>query len=377
MPYLFQIKNRHGNCLTAGSGTLSTLPCRAESDSSQFWMYDFWTGHVLKQDGICLDAPEEFIRLRPCVQASESQRLVHYGGNSGLIYGKGFCLRANSLTEPGSALSMWTCNASAFAQQWSMFSLWHLGGKSVKHDVEREMHATAAPVAAAATLNVLFCFTFALPKSEQEHILRQQLERQAGIFACDTKAVYSIEAFNVGNLKATAIAVNMEKGGDLGMHSAPVYAKVWDEVMKGKMYQDHEWTVKVDPHTVFLPWRLRTVVNSFDDGLTQTERGVYLRNCKDRLALPIEVVSRRAMEIYAEKCLGWHQGGKAREDDWLESVLLDLQIAPLPATTLMPGPSCTATSEYSASTCGPGFVAFYPLTTAKAYGDCLSNATNR
>jgi hypothetical protein len=341
-------------------------------------MYDFWTGHIVAHEGPCLDAPEDFVRLMPCSKTSNSQKLVHFGGSNGLIYGRdGFCLRDNSLTESDSAVSMWTCNASAGDQQWSMFSVWHVGGKVVKQAVEHEMHATAAPVAATATLNVLFCFTFALPKSEQEHILRQHLERQAGIFACDANAVYSTEAFNVGNLKATAVDVQMQDGGDLGIHSAAVYAAVWGEVTKSKLFNDYEWTVKVDPHTVFLPWRLRTVVNSFDDSLTQTENGVYLRNCNKHLALPIEVVSRKAMQIYSKRCLGWHKGGKAREDDWLESVLLDLQIEPLSSTTLMPGPSCTATSEYAASTCGPGFVAFYPVTTAKAHSDCLSNATKR
>jgi len=390
MPYLFQIKSRHGNCLTAGSVTLRTLPCRAESDSSQFWMYDFWTGHVLTQDGTCLDAPEEFIRLRPCGQASESQRLVHYGGNSGLIHGNRFCLRANSLTEPGSAVSMWTCNASALDQQWSMFNVWHWGAKTMKQAVEREMHATPAPVAvtvtAAALQNVLFCFTVVQPTTEQEQILTWQLTMQVGIFACDAFAVYSARAFNMGNVKATVVNVNMQQGGNQGIHSAPVSAAVWGKVIGSMKFRNHKWTVKVEPYTAFLPWRLRTIVKSFDENQTQTGPGVYLKNCNTHLDSPIEVLSRRAVQTYAKKFLGPQLARVEAdtigqrflsEDGWLKSVLQDLQIAALPTSNLLPVSSCTATSEFDASQCRPGFVAFYPLKTAQVYGDCLTNATNR
>jgi len=142
----------------------------------------------------------------------------------------------------------------------------------------------------------------------------------------------------------------------------------------------------VEPYTAFLPWRLRTVVKSFDESQTQTEHGVYLKNCNTHLDLPIEVLSRRAVQTYAKKCLGPHLArledettGQRflSEDGWLKSVLRDLQIAALPTSALLPVSSCTATSEFDASQCRPEFVAFYPLKTAQVFGDCLTNATKR
>jgi len=178
-----------------------------------------------------------------------------------------------------------------------------------------------------------------------------------------------------------------ERGGDQGMHSAPVTAAVWGKVIVSVKFRNHEWTVKLDPYTAFLPWRLRAVVKSFDESQTQTKHGVYLHNCNTHLDLPIEVLSRQAVQTYAIKCLGPQLARlKAKttgqrfllsEDGWLKPVLQDLQITALPTSNLLPVSSCTAISGFDASQCRPGFVAFYPLKTAQAYSDCLTNATER
>jgi hypothetical protein len=290
---------------------------------------------------------------------------------------------------------MWKCNTSALDQQWSMFSVWQLGATTVKQAVEHEMHTTPAAVAdtaiitgtMTATRNVLFCFTCVQPMTEQEQILKQQFKMQAGIFACDSFAVYSTRAFNMGNLKATVVNVTMGQSGDHGMHSAHFSAAVWGKVTRSVKFQKCEWTVKVDPYTAFLPWRLRTVIKSLDERQALTEHGVYLQNCNTHLDLPIEVLSRQAVQTYIIKSLDPELARLKAEttgrrfllskDGWLTSVLQDLQIAGLPTRKLLPVSSCAATSGVDASQCMPGFVAFYPLKTAQAYSDCLTNATER
>jgi len=114
---------------------------------------------------------------------------------------------------------------------------------------------------------------------------------------------------------------------------------------------------------------------------------VYLHNCNTNLDLPIEVLSRLAVQTYAKKCLGPQLAQLApkttgqrfllSEDGWLKPVLQDLQIAALPTNNLLPVSSCRPTSGFDASQCRRGFAAFYPLKTAQAHSDCLTNATER
>merc|ERR1712012_198002 len=51
---------------------------------------------------------------------------------------------------------------------------------------------------------------------------------------------------------------------------------VWKEVLESGHPANYDWTVKVDPTTIFLPIRLRRIL----ENQKQTDAGIYLENCK-------------------------------------------------------------------------------------------------
>ena len=71
-----------------------------------------------------------------------------------------------------------------------------------------------------------------------------------------------------------------------------VFAKVWHRVFDDKLFEESDWTVKVDPDAVFLPWRLREHLLG-----ARPQEEVFLNNCRAGLHGPIEVVSRGGMEV--------------------------------------------------------------------------------
>jgi len=93
-----------------------------------------------------------------------------------------------------------------------------------------------------------------------------------------------------------------------------LYVNVWKKLLEQNEFQAYDWTVKVDPTTVFLPIRLRKIL----EVQKQTENGVYLENCKYvRYGLhgSLEVVDKKAAMTYArnaEACLGEVQWDHAK-----------------------------------------------------------------
>merc|ERR1712183_574639 len=79
-----------------------------------------------------------------------------------------------------------------------------------------------------------------------------------------------------------------------------IIIKVWEHVLQDGRPFRYDWTVKVDPDTVFLAQRLRDVVGSF--GLhehLEAKNGAYFSNCQFGLHGAVEVFSRKALDIYA------------------------------------------------------------------------------
>merc|ERR1712241_394036 len=84
----------------------------------------------------------------------------------------------------------------------------------------------------------------------------------------------------------------------------------WTMIAAEGWHAKQDWTVKVDPTTVFLPIRLRKILEK----QKQTDNGVYLENCKYvRYGFhgSMEVVDQKAAVMYAQ-----HAEGCLQELNW-------------------------------------------------------------
>merc|ERR1712218_237604 len=83
---------------------------------------------------------------------------------------------------------------------------------------------------------------------------------RAGIFACDASCVVTSREGILGNDVVIATIPTTEVSGVSKDGTAPdagIFLQAWDAIKRNGQYLQHEWTVKVDPDTVFLPERLR------------------------------------------------------------------------------------------------------------------------
>jgi len=154
----------------------------------------------------------------------------------------------------------------------------------------------------------LFCWMVIIPDSFEVELKNAAEARASGIYGCDEHKVYkgwdTGEKFDAGNDGQYAV-------------NAVVFLKMWQEVFKEERYMEHDWTVKVDPDTVWLPDRLRGRLAAFG---AHINKAVYVKNTELSFGFlgPIEIISQLAVVKLAEhshnNCSYTdHQG----EDGWL------------------------------------------------------------
>lgn len=130
----------------------------------------------------------------------------------------------------------------------------------------------------------LFCFTYITTKGPQVDLLKGQLERQLGIFACDGFAVVADKEISLGKLPYKGVWGNIEdpvrtiKLDNGAAKGAELVSSVWDVVTHDGKYQSHDWTVRVQPDTVLLPGRLRVHLKE----KTFQDASQYVQNCEKK-----------------------------------------------------------------------------------------------
>jgi hypothetical protein len=182
-----------------------------------------------------------------------------------------------------------------------------------------------------ATLNrsegqSLFCFALMLPNSYEGSLLRYQYDEEAGIFGCDEYSVYSNVTLEVAPGCSTLpvlIDLHSEMGGEFGTAlNTGVFLAIWSSVVGAGRYLYHDWTVKIDPDTVFIAPRLRLLVKSHKE----VDGGVYLNNCKYGLHGPLEVFSRNAVTAWdgaQSKCKDHFWKVCSGDCNWGEDMFID------------------------------------------------------
>jgi len=385
----FQIKNRHGICLDWAEH-LHMAECGGSSKDTQQWYVDRRAGVIGTKHGLCIDSVEYLspgggIHLQPCTANLPSQMWA-FDGLSGLIrHVRGFCMDAPEFTTLGSKVRIWPCDHQSEEQLWSFWNTQILDQSATRQAMRLEAQTTTTTTTLTTTVSTttfvataaesLFCWSLMLPWGYEHHLLQLQYSMGKSIFSCEEFAVYSSEVINITGNDSSFIQtrnvhhdLHCKIGGQfMTALNTPVFLHVWKKLLQDGRYKFHAWTVKSDPDAVFFPQRLRMIVAKTQN--PQAGDGIFLNNCQFGLHGPLEVVSRRAMERYAEDretC-----GHPPQEDVYLESCLRKLGAREVAAFDVLAEEHC---SSKGWTLCQDPHAAFHPFKTVEKYAGCLARA---
>jgi hypothetical protein len=221
----------------------------------------------------------------------------------------------------------------------------------------------------------LFCFMLVVPWGDEPKVVKWQHKSKKGIFQCDKFSLYSnVTVGDLSDLPIKVVHVDLfcPIGGQWATRmNTAVFIKLWDQVVHDGVYRSTAWTVKLDPDTVFFPNRLRDVVRTPAHRSAQEDNGMFSDNCeyKNTLHGPIELLSRRAVEVYAA-------GHKhictlpPQEDVYMRACLLKLGVKSVQDFILLAEQYC----YYDWTSCKSSRVAFHPFKSLQSQWDCFGTA---
>ncbi|CAK0793023.1 unnamed protein product [Prorocentrum cordatum] len=130
----------------------------------------------------------------------------------------------------------------------------------------------------------------------------------AGIFGCDDWNVFANEPAKVGGRDATQIKGNISVGisKDGTAANTELFMAVWELVIDDGRFRMHDWTVKMDPDAVLLPWKLGDRLAPHTNNGEHDGR-LFVVNCNawpgsDSFPMmygSVEIFSKGAMTAYA------------------------------------------------------------------------------
>jgi len=115
----------------------------------------------------------------------------------------------------------------------------------------------------------LFCFTTVLAGSPEEGLREFAEDKKAGVFACDGH-----------------VWVRWKSDTDTPGINTNGLLFIWDELLFDGRYKSHDWTVKVEPDTVFFPDRLKNKLGAFE--LSPKDDALYIKNAMQERGLAFE-----------------------------------------------------------------------------------------
>lgn len=240
----------------------------------------------------------------------------------------------------------------------------------------------------------LFCFAVVQPSGDEADLVRAQVRKKVGIFACDDFALFCEEKTTMEGVESISFqpaAVGMSKDGTAG--NAELFMNVWEALYSDGRFANHDWTIKADPDTVLLPDRLRaSLIKPIYAGATDsTSVGSFVKNCGKWQGLgwpamfgSLEAISRPAMIAYLDgglsRCkseLQWQAWG---EDLFVASCLSQiLGVQGVNDTNLTGDNDCKGTGPTAGpstgANCSDGQKASYhPFKTEAEWFTCFEQA---
>eukprot|EP00931_Biecheleriopsis_adriatica_P080706 TRINITY_DN5404_c0_g4_i2.p1 TRINITY_DN5404_c0_g4~~TRINITY_DN5404_c0_g4_i2.p1 ORF type:complete len:466 (+),score=67.26 TRINITY_DN5404_c0_g4_i2:58-1455(+) len=217
----------------------------------------------------------------------------------------------------------------------------------------------------------LFCFALVVPWSYELGLLQMHHSAKAGIFQCEDSAVYSDREVEIGsNVRSRVLKTNLNcpfNPSTRTVENTYVFKALWEKVMEDGFWRYHDWTVKVDPDTVFFPFRLKLMLTERSPALEGRKlSGVWINNCWHGLHGPIEIMSKNGIHTFnrsGHKCPAW----PLQEDNYLENCMGVIQVPRLDAFNILAEKNCERPYYW---TCQGSFAAFHPFKDTWAWKRC-------
>mmetsp|Transcript_4593 Transcript_4593/g.12813 ORF Transcript_4593/g.12813 Transcript_4593/m.12813 type:complete len:340 (+) Transcript_4593:67-1086(+) len=171
----------------------------------------------------------------------------------------------------------------------------------------------------------LYCWAFTQMHGSEPTLLALQQRMHWGIFACDAHVVLSTLTGWTNGVRTHGLGHNptyycQGQGGTRYACNSAIFIKAWNHIVKVRRYFHYDWTVKVDPDSVFFPSRLKYILGArVGDG-----KVMFLHNVNNFPSMlgPIEVISRGGLYRYmfrhkecTEQLKGWI--ASTGEDDFM------------------------------------------------------------
>merc|ERR1712217_771855 len=192
-----------------------------------------------------------------------------------------------------------------------------------------------------------------------EQLMQMAQSHRASIFQCDEHQVYH-------SRKSQFIT----QGSWSSWVNTGSFVKVWEDVRRDGLWRSHDWTVKVDPDTVFLPDRLRAHIRVLRP---PADLPIYLQNSDFsdlRFLGAIETVSRNGLKLYFDSYNDCHAslGDHSGEDGFMKGCFDSIGVGFMNDNDILATP-------FDQTDCTDGNrVAFHPRKKAADWLACWNNA---
>lgn len=241
----------------------------------------------------------------------------------------------------------------------------------------------------------LYCYMVVMVQTVERWLVLVQLEQGTGIFGCNGYTVFSDEPLEVGlgpsgPVEARAIPGDtawlapVEGSRDGVWHNTGVFARAWEQLRQEGRYELFDWTVKVDPDTVFFPGTLQKQIH--ERFWLDAAAPSYFLNCGLWRSLqgPLEIASRGASRTFLAgvgTCLGvldWKSWG---EDWFVQHCMDELGVQAQAGYDMLDDmwcdPAYSHVVEAQGPTCNDGRAAFHPYKSVDSMRKCLDEAVGR
>jgi len=335
-----------------------------QADQQVTWVVKDALPHI-EGEGLMIDSPEALSSIKSvrqwCVETALCVAFAHRPGSD--MY---FAKKRGTGFDPKRAT--WKTAQMTGGEQWQ----WHY------------IKERAGSASSLRTVS-LFCFTLTLAYGYELPLLVTQRDQGVGLFACDDFTVFTNSTMDLGigkplpiNVSVVNVNLDVPMGGRwYTALNTPTLIAVWKEVSRLGKYKNHDWTVKLDIDTVFLPERLKQVLRVRRPMsqllLPGGAQAMYLNNCEYGLHGPIEVLSRAAVTVFMSqlsRCDSFAQQPYG-EDTYLDHCLRLLGVTRVSEFSILNEKACGS----NPAPCGSAHVAFHPFKTTSSYFGCWGYAT--
>jgi hypothetical protein len=227
--------------------------------------------------------------------------------------------------------------------------------------------ATTTTLAMDSDSPTLFCWLVMRTSTTEAVLVRKQYISHVGVFACDEHTVFSDTRADIGD-GHMSVEIGSLESKEMGnqwhsMLNTRGFLKAWDKLLEAEIYNRHDWTVKADADSVFLPHRLKVHAQNYPHGDT-----IWIKNSigNTKLLGSLEVFSRLAVQVFKQKrgqCEDMVDS--SGEDGFMASCMQHLGVKQHKDLALV------LNNNFSANCRHPYSVSFHPFKNPDAWFACL------